>query len=254
MTGVRENLCFDYYDREFFDFAREEPWLVFMNHGYYPEEALALPGEDALFRHQVALYRHVVAGREESCRGRALDVGCGRGGGTSHMARAFGFESVTGVEVSPNQASFCGRTHAGVEGLAFVCGSAQSLPFPDRSFDVVVNVESFHCYPDPARFLDEAARVLAPGGRFACADIFVGEPHSSVERAFRERFDELDVEDVTERVALSCLADANGWPDRLAGVATRSETVAYLVDLFRRKFVRYAKREHTYYIYRGRVK
>lgn len=250
MTGTAENLCHDYYDREFFDFVHDEPWLVFMNHGYYPERALHLEGEDARWKHQVALYRHVVAGAGEPCRGRAVDVGCGRGGGTSHLARAFPFDRVTGVEVSSNQAAFCARTHR-VQGLDFVCGSAQALPFSGASLDVVVNVESLHCYPDPARFLDEVARVLAPGGRFACADIFVGEPHPSVEAAFRERFADVVVEDVTERVALSCLADSSGFPDRLGEVARRPATLEYLVDLFRRKFLRYANREHTYYIFRG---
>lgn len=253
MTGTAENLCHDYYDREFFAFAEEEPWLVFMNHGYYPERELELEGEDDRWRHQVALYRHVVAGAGEPCRGRAADVGCGRGGGTSHLARAFPFDRVTGVEVSPNQADFCARTHV-VPRLDFVCGSAQALPLGTETLDVVVNVESFHCYPDPARFLDEVARVLAPGARFACADIFVGEPHPSVEAAFRDRFANVAVEDVTERVALSCLADASGLPQRLEGVARRSETIGYLADLFRRKFLRYANREHTYYIFRGNAK
>jgi ubiquinone/menaquinone biosynthesis C-methylase UbiE len=50
-------------------------------------------------------------------------------------------------------------------------GDAQRLPFADASFDVVLNVEASHCYPDFPGFLDEVARVLKPGGRFGHADL-----------------------------------------------------------------------------------
>lgn len=50
-------------------------------------------------------------------------------------------------------------------------GDAESLPFDDESFDVVVNVETSHCYPRFPRFLADARRVLRPGGYLAYADI-----------------------------------------------------------------------------------
>ena len=49
-------------------------------------------------------------------------------------------------------------------------GNAESLPFPDESFDAVVNVEASHSYPHFHRFLPEMARVLRPGGHFLYAD------------------------------------------------------------------------------------
>jgi ubiquinone/menaquinone biosynthesis C-methylase UbiE len=44
----------------------------------------------------------------------------------------------------------------------FVRGDAQNLPFPDQSFDAVINIESSAHYPSLARFLAEVARVLLP--------------------------------------------------------------------------------------------
>ena len=44
------------------------------------------------------------------------------------------------------------------------------LPFPDASFDVVINVESSHCYGHVDRFFAEVARVLRPGGWFLYTD------------------------------------------------------------------------------------
>ena len=56
-------------------------------------------------------------------------------------------------------------------GLAFEVGDAERMPFPDASFDAVVNVESSHCYPSMPAFLSEVRRVLRPGGHFLYADL-----------------------------------------------------------------------------------
>jgi ubiquinone/menaquinone biosynthesis C-methylase UbiE len=58
-----------------------------------------------------------------------------------------------------------------VEGLEFVEGDAQNLPFPDESFDAVINIESSHFYPNFDQFLAEVKRVLRPGGFFLYADV-----------------------------------------------------------------------------------
>ncbi len=44
------------------------------------------------------------------------------------------------------------------------------MPFPDNSFDAVINVEASHAYPHFERFLPELTRVLRPGGHFLYAD------------------------------------------------------------------------------------
>ena len=49
-------------------------------------------------------------------------------------------------------------------------GDAENLPFPDESFDAVLNVEASHAYPHFDRFIAEMARVLRPGGHFLYVD------------------------------------------------------------------------------------
>lgn len=49
--------------------------------------------------------------------------------------------------------------------VARVAGDAQRLPFRDAAFDGCLAVNVLEHLPDPARFVAEAARVLAPGGR-----------------------------------------------------------------------------------------
>lgn len=48
--------------------------------------------------------------------------------------------------------------------LRFAVADAQSLPYRDRSFDVVIIANALHLVPDPERVLQEIARVLRPGG------------------------------------------------------------------------------------------
>src|SRR5262249_10303078 len=79
-------------------------------------------------------------------------------------------QSMTGVDLADSAVAYSHRKH-GRSGLRFVSGDAEQLPFPDASFDAVVNVESSHCYPQASRFFEEVVRVLRPGGVFLFADM-----------------------------------------------------------------------------------
>lgn len=49
--------------------------------------------------------------------------------------------------------------------ITFIHGDAEKLPTDDHTFDAVVNLISFHHYPNPSRTVAEFRRVLRPGGR-----------------------------------------------------------------------------------------
>jgi SAM-dependent methyltransferase len=146
--------------------------MMFMNYGYAELDAagtrLALRPEDESNRYSIQLYHHVASGVDLTDRD-VLEVGCGRGGGASYIARYLHPRSVTGIDVAPNAVDFCKR-HYAVDGLNFACGDAVALPFPDNSYDVVVSVESSHCYSPVRNFLAETLRVLRPGGYLLLAD------------------------------------------------------------------------------------
>lgn len=146
--------------------------MLFMNYGFADldrdAEPISLHAEDEPNRYCIQLYRHVTENAD--LRGMdILEVGSGRGGGASYMARYLKPRSVIGLDITESAIRFCNR-HYQVPGLSFVQGEAQSLPFKDASFDAVVNVESSHCYPSMERFLCEVHRVLRPDGRFFLAD------------------------------------------------------------------------------------
>jgi SAM-dependent methyltransferase len=149
--------------------VRRPEW-GFMNYGSAPDGAgpgVVLTEDDEPDRLCIQLYAHTVDG--VALEGKdVLEVGSGRGGGASYLARYGRPRSTTGLDFSASAVALCRRQRPG---LRFVRGDAQALPFADGSFDVVVNVESSHCYPSMEAFLSEVRRVLRPGGTFAWADL-----------------------------------------------------------------------------------
>jgi fatty-acid O-methyltransferase len=146
--------------------------VVFLNYGYEedPPMGLELDPIDETERYPIQLY-HATATQAGGLSGkRVLEVGCGHGGGASYLTRALSPESYVGLDVNDVGIDFCRRRHK-VPGLEFVHGDAESLPLPAESVDVVINIESAHCYPHFDRFVAEVARVLRPGGAFLHADV-----------------------------------------------------------------------------------
>lgn len=143
----------------------------FMNYGFHSAEPIELGGHDPNFTPAVQLY-HYVASHLPANPGRLLEVGSGNGGGADYVFRTFKPITYTGIDLCFANVRFS-REHYQRNGLSFVHGDAQSLPFEDLNiFDAIINIESLHCYPEPEKFLREAERVLAQGGIFLLADLF----------------------------------------------------------------------------------
>ena len=99
---------------------------------------------------------------------RLLDVGCGTGNAALLAAQA-GAE-VVGVDPAPRLLGVA-RERAAAAGVSpeFVVGSAESLPFPDASFDLAVSIFGVIFAAEPERAIGEMLRVLRPGGRVLIA-------------------------------------------------------------------------------------
>jgi len=105
---------------------------------------------------------------------RALEIGCGLGKGARLIADKMGFRNVIAFdleEVLVRRAAL--RVPARLsERLFLYVGDAQDLPFPDRSFDAVVNFGIIHHVLDWRRCIREISRVTRPGGYFYFEEIY----------------------------------------------------------------------------------
>jgi ubiquinone/menaquinone biosynthesis C-methylase UbiE len=146
--------------------------LLFLNYGSADLDPssprLILDAEDESNRYGIQLYHQTVAAVDPEGQ-EVLEVGCGRGGGASYIHRYLKPKTLVGLDQCEQAVAFC-RAHYCADGLSFVAGDAESLPFVRDHFDAVVNVESSHCYPYMERFLSEVHRVLRPGGSFLFSD------------------------------------------------------------------------------------
>jgi ArsR family transcriptional regulator len=104
-------------------------------------------------------------------RARYADLGIGDGLLTLMLAEVA--QVVTAVDVSPKmlEALAARAKKKGVENLELVEGDIESLPLPDASHDVVVLSQALHHAQEPARALQEAARIMVPGGRLLVIDL-----------------------------------------------------------------------------------
>jgi ubiquinone/menaquinone biosynthesis C-methylase UbiE len=112
----------------------------------------------------------------ESRFSSALDLGCGAGHASYALARG-GVRRVVAYDLSTQMlevaaAEARARGHGQIEICA---GSAERLPFPDMSFDLVVTRYSAHHWMDAWGAVREAARILSPGGTLVVIDVLAPE-------------------------------------------------------------------------------
>lgn len=129
-----------------------------------------------------ALTTQILAGLDPA--GVVIDVGAGTGSQAAALSRAAPDASIVAVD-GDEQMLRLGRGKAKAANVRFVHGFAGELPLADGSADrVVLSLVLHHLDPQPTRdALDEAVRVLKPGGRVHVADW--GRPSLGTAPGFR---------------------------------------------------------------------
>ena len=165
---------------EFMSWYCQDPDWVTMNYGYalltdegkMIEDLLTEEGDKSeIFSLQLYYF---ITGTQKVLNNMKsktlLEVGSGRGGGISFLTRHFKPQRAVGIDFSANQVEFCKTRHSEVKALEFHQGDAEALSthsqLGEGVADVVINVESSHCYGSIDNFLSEVNKVLKDDGVF----------------------------------------------------------------------------------------
>ncbi len=103
--------------------------------------------------------------------GAALDVAAGTGDIAREITRLYPHSQVAALDFCMDMMLVGRRKFSAGERVAFVCGDALALPYPDATFDGVATGFALRNVADIARTLREMWRVLKPGGRMACLEV-----------------------------------------------------------------------------------
>jgi SAM-dependent methyltransferase len=117
--------------------------------------------------------RKLLGGELERGYSRSLEIGAGTGYFTLNLLQAGVVADATCTDISPGMVSTLGANaqRLGLN-VKTARADAESLPFADESFDLVLGHAVLHHLPDLRKAFSEFQRVLRPAGRIA----FAGEP------------------------------------------------------------------------------
>lgn len=181
-------------------------FATFLNYGYVPhgsEQHAVIEPADAWNRNSIKLLLETV-GRTAIREREVIDIGCGRGGNIAALSKYFKPLSIVGLDICPANIAYCNAKSRG-SGALYLVGDAENIPFADESFDVVLNIESAHAYPNRSRFYEEVYRIMRAGGVFLYTELMPGDQVAQNVRLLEEAgLSVIRNQDVTLNVLLSC--------------------------------------------------
>ena len=141
---------------------------------------------------------------------RILDIGSGAGLDSLIAARMVGADGrVYALDMTPAMSAKLRDTvaKAGIHNLEIVEGTAENMPLPDASVDVIISNGVLNLVPGKRRAMAEMFRVLRPSGRVQIADIVIKRP-----------------------VTPDCLGDAKLWAECVVGATVDEEYLEMFRD------------------------
>lgn len=182
-------------------------FATFLNYGYVPNDNVQYStielADFCLNINSVKLLLEVV-GNINVHHKEVIDIGCGRGGNISALYKYFKPKSIAGLDMCTANIEFCSSRNR-LDEVFFIVGDAEKIPFANESFDIVLNTESAHAYPNRNQFYDEVYRILRPNGVFLYTELMSVETLDQSTLLLKEMgFFILRNQNATSNVLLSC--------------------------------------------------
>ncbi|CDW73059.1 UNKNOWN [Stylonychia lemnae] len=155
-----------------------------------------------LYDHAVLMHANI-----SDLRGKTLmDVSCGRGGGLRHLIEEFNPSIAYGVDISQESLNFSekliGSQHK--TKIEYIQADAEKLmsvqQLSESSVDVLINIQSSHCYDDLRKFFEGVKYLLKEDGVFIYADFRQTDQYQIIDSLINENFDVLKYEDIRRNV------------------------------------------------------
>lgn len=121
-------------------------------------------------RSRIRLVDNILADCPVPQGGTALELGCGAGFASAHLASKYRLR-VVGTDAEADRIETAKQLNDDMEQLSFLVADATALPFEDGSFDLVLAQNVFHHIPDWRAAAEEVTRVTSPCGAFWFSDI-----------------------------------------------------------------------------------
>lgn len=152
-------------------YKRVEQWEIYdriAGRGTYADVCKEfLPAEryDWTLLTEIELFRNAVEGCE-----KVLDIGCGTGHPSLYVAKDVG--AIIGIDKSERMVEIAKNRlrRSGAGNVVFEIGDAESLKFPDESFDAIILGGSLATLSEKKKSLQEIKRVLRKNGKVACIE------------------------------------------------------------------------------------
>lgn len=201
--------------------------IDFMNHGYYPPHPITKK-TNIIFKNQFSLYLSLFDNLKIENK-NILEIGCGRGGGIKNLNKYYNFKEVHACDLNKKNIEYCNKDNSNIK---FKISDAENLDYKNNLFDIVINVESSHCYENPELFFNEVKRVLKPDGIFLYTDVgktirYFNNFHNLFKNIYRT--------DITENVLNSCKDDIKNFKN----LNVKNEVKEWMISLAKYKYNEY---------------
>lgn len=179
--GNRELVSKNEFNLPYFDLLLEiqeengtdqEERLDFVHWGFWDKPGHFKPGLADYKQGQQALNQRIVELADIAPSMDIADVGCGFGGTVAELNRILRNVRLMGINIDPRQLAVAEQRvkPLGSNSISWLEADATDIPLPDNSFDRILAVECIFHFPSRQRFLNEAARLLRPGGKLVLSD------------------------------------------------------------------------------------